>query len=202
MKLGIFQLPYCNIGSIEAYCASRKFSFEIISQDSQLDAFDALVLPGVGVFGNAMDYLNCNHFDKKLFDLYSANYHDAPTLIGICLGMQLLFDSSEESCGVPGLSLIKGHCVKFPDSIEYQIPHLGWNTIHNFRNCAVTLPDMYFVHSYHCIPEDTNDILFTTLYDDQFISGVNKGSIYGFQFHPEKSGNSGYQLLDTVLGQC
>ena len=96
MKIGIFQLPFCNIGSIEAYCKSRNLIYEIISKDNALNDFDALILPGVGVFENAMTYLKENNFDFQIRDTFS-KLDGSTILIGICLGMQLLFESSEES---------------------------------------------------------------------------------------------------------
>lgn len=201
MRIGIFQLPFCNIGSIEAYCKSRNLSHQIIAKGDALCDFDALVLPGVGVFDNAMFYLQENKFDVQIKEIFS-NSGSSSILIGICLGMQLLFDSSEESPSVTGLSLIDGKCIKFPAGSNHVIPHLGWNQIHYPVNSDIILPDMYFVHSYYCLPSCSDDILFNSDYILKFASAVRRGNLFGFQFHPEKSGNAGYNLFDMALGLC
>lgn len=201
MNIGIFRLPFCNIGSIVAYCISRSLNYKIIASGDSLIEFDVLILPGVGVFENAMSYLKENNFVVQLREVF-AESSNSPVLIGICLGMQLLFESSEESPGVSGLSLVEGKCLRFPDSSSHVVPHLGWNQVYCPAHQEVVLPDMYFVHSFYCAPVRLSDVLFTTDHILNFSSAIRRKNIFGFQFHPEKSGNSGYHLLDLALRIC
>jgi len=201
MNLGIFNFPFSNAGSVETYAKTRGLTYEFIDSEAALGQYEILILPGVGTFGNAMDYLKINSFDIKIKSLYNSK-GKTPILIGICLGMQLLFNSSEESPGVEGLMLVNGVCKQLPSYSGYLLPHIGWNSISSPKNQHIQFPDMYFVHSYHCIPDKNDDILFTSTYSTEFVSAVKRDNIFGFQFHPEKSGAPGYQMLDKILRLC
>lgn len=161
---------------------------------------DHIVLPGVGAFGQAMENL-------KKYDLVStiqeAVEKEIPFL-GICLGMQLLFESSEETVGVKGLGLLPGKVVKIPKSETLKIPHMGWNSL-EIKNKATLFqglpqsPYVYFVHSYYLQAKEKEDVCAVTDYSTQLDVAVERGTIFGCQFHPEKSGEIGLAILSNFL---
>jgi len=157
----------------------------------KIEGADAIVLPGVGNFKTASRNVNA------LRNAVLQSVKEGKPLLGICLGMQLLFHESEESPG-EGLKLLKGKVLKLPESVK--IPHMGWNTINIIRGDPL-LHDVkkdshfYFVHSYYAQPESDDVILAETDYGVKFASVVSKGNVYGTQFHPEKSGKPGRIIL-------
>jgi glutamine amidotransferase len=164
---------------------------KITRKSSELYKSDALILPGVGNFGPAAKKLE--HLHTTIIDLVDSGR----PLLGSCLGLQLLFEVSEESPG-KGLGLIKGRVKKFGNNLK--IPHMGWNNIKRTRDSPLLegIPDysyFYFVHSYYPDPDNPNDILATTIYGEPFTSIIEKDNIYSTQFHPEKSGPMGRQFL-------
>jgi imidazole glycerol-phosphate synthase len=182
--------------------AIKKLGLNIKDAASAEDIINAdkLIFPGVGSFGNAINRLQELGFYKPLQQRIRA---DKPFL-GICLGLQTLFDSSEETPGSPGLGIIPGKVIKFTPK-ELSVPQIGWNGINihkdSFLLTSCKGEKYYFVHSYRALPSPENKdwILTTTDYDGQFISGVQKGNIYAFQFHPEKSGRAGLKILENFL---
>ncbi|MGH9550998.1 MAG: imidazole glycerol phosphate synthase subunit HisH, partial [Terriglobales bacterium] len=146
-----------------------------------------IVLPGVGAFGAVMDRLRRNGMDERIKDLAKRGV----PLLGICVGLQVLFDESEESQGVPGLSLLPGRVVRFT---EGKVPQIGWNRISSARNGADS-GFVYFVNSYYPQPENADVISYTADYFGQFCAAVEKDNVTAFQFHPEKSGIFGQSLL-------
>lgn len=161
---------------------------------------DGLILPGVGAFADAMAALRAS-------GLVPALEHARDTgqpLLGICLGMQALFDGSEEGPGVKGLGFVPGFVHKLPQTEGLKIPHMGWNDIRIEKDSPLTrtLADqsyVYFVHSYACRADDPADVLATTSYGVRFCSAVQRGHVFGTQFHPEKSGRVGEQILRGFL---
>jgi glutamine amidotransferase len=169
---------------------------EIVKTSSEILAADGVVLPGVGNFGAAALKLN------PLADAVREAAENGVPLLGSCLGMQLLFDGSEEGEGL-GLGLLNGWIKEF--SGELKTPHMGWNTIKATRDSPLLegIPDgsyFYYVHSFYPEPVDAPDTLAETIYGERFTSLVERGNIYGAQFHPEKSGKSGAALLSNFLG--
>lgn len=163
-------------------------------------AADGLVLPGVGAFADAMTALENSGLIPAL---EHARQTEKP-LLGICLGMQALFDGSEEGEGVKGLGFIPGFVRRLPETAGLKIPHMGWNDIRPEKDSALLrdLPAdayVYFVHSYACFADDPDDVLTTTEYGVRFCSAVQRGNIFGTQFHPEKSGRVGEQMLKNFL---
>jgi len=164
---------------------------------SDLDA-DAVVIPGVGSFGDAMR--NLAPFADGLLELVDSG----TPLLGICIGMQVLFERSEES-DVTGFGLIKGDVIRLPDGVK--IPQMGWNelTLHrNNRNSDLLagIDDgdfFYFVHSYYCVPEDERVIVATTDYGVDMAAVVEKDNIHAVQFHPEKSSKKGLLILKNFV---
>jgi len=160
----------------------------------------ALVLPGVGAFGRCVE--NLRKFD--LFDLLKEEIAGGKAYLGICLGMQILLESSEEAPGVGGLGVIRGRVVRFQGAMK--IPHMGWNSVDMKRPAGVfdTIPDgsyFYFVHSYFCEPAEPVTAT-TTEYGGKFTSSLQKDNIFACQFHPEKSQAVGLGLLGNFVRLC
>jgi len=172
------------------------------SDPSKLNQYDKLILPGVGAFGDAMDHLQSNGMDKAVKEFAASG----KPLMGICLGMQLLFQSSEEFGEREGLGLIKGKIVAFDNSKFNQalkVPHMGWNEL--FVQKETALFDgldkefyLYFVHSYH-VKCDDKYAIGKTNYGYEFTSAVQKDNIYGIQPHPEKSHENGLKIIENFV---
>lgn len=168
----------------------------IISDDPyKIENAEVLVLPGVGAFGNAM----------KQLENYKGLIHDhinaGKPFLGVCLGQQILFSYSEESEGIKGLDILKGDVVRLPDGLK--IPHMGWNNLKIKNKCHLFegMDDeyMYFVHSYYVKPEDESVIAATTHYGIDIPAAICKDNIYATQFHPEKSGEAGLNILRNFI---
>jgi glutamine amidotransferase len=172
----------------------------VVSDDPQtIRQAEKVVLPGVGAFGEGMKGLRNRDLIEPLQDIAAAG----TPLLGICLGMQLLFETSQEQGSHSGLGLIPGEVKEFEDQ-ELKIPQIGWNRL-AFREQSSLLAGLesgcyvYFNHSYFCQPEDAADILGTTTYGIQFASVVQRKNIYGVQFHPEKSQQIGLKLIRNFV---
>ena len=167
----------------------------IVSDSRDLSGADGVVIPGVGSFGDAMR--NLTPFADRLFD----SVDSGTPLLGICIGMQVLFDRSEESDSA-GFGLIKGDVVRLPEGVK--IPQMGWNelTIHRDTDLLAGIDDgdfFYFVHSYYCVPEDPGIIIATTDYGVDLACVVSKENVHAVQFHPEKSSKKGLRLLENFV---
>jgi glutamine amidotransferase len=167
----------------------------VVTRDpTVLDAAQGLVLPGVGAFGDAMANLEA----QRLVEPVLRHVDQRRPLLGICLGMQLLFDESEEMGQHRGLGLLPGRAVRFPEG-DLKVPHIGWNKLRIARrgllDGMVDGAYAYFVHSYYVVPEEPGDSLATTEYGIEFASVVGRDRIWGAQFHPEKSQEVGLGLL-------
>lgn len=174
-------------------------SIEVFNSSSS-NSPDLLILPGLGKFSAGMKALQSNDMNYKIIELTNSG----TKLIGICLGMQLLSERSAESPNTPGLGLIEGQCEKLPMSQGEPVPHTGWNSVeisstdHFFSLNSGR--DFYFVHSYHLVPKNKEDISGITRFgNDSFISVVQKNNILGVQFHPEKSGQAGIDLVSEIV---
>jgi glutamine amidotransferase len=162
---------------------------------------NAIVLPGVGAFGRCIE--NLKKFD--IFDLLKELIMNDRRYLGICLGMQVLFESSEEAPGVQGMGAIKGDVPKFRGDMK--VPHMGWNSIDTQERGVPVLKGIsngelfYFVHSYYCKPAE--DVTATkTAYGIDFASSVQRGNLFACQFHPEKSQRVGLQLVRNFIDMC
>ncbi|ACV24525.1 imidazole glycerol phosphate synthase subunit HisH [Methanocaldococcus fervens] len=167
----------------------------IINNSEELLACDKIILPGVGNFGSAMENLS------KLKGTIYKIVDDKVPFLGICLGMQILFEESEEKKGIEGLGIIKGNVVKFKD-VE-KLPHMGWNNVKIIKDCPLFegIKDnsyFYFVHSYHVNPSE-DCVVGITEYGREFPSVINKGNVYATQFHPEKSGKIGLKMIENFV---
>jgi imidazole glycerol-phosphate synthase subunit HisH len=175
----------------------------ITGDHDELRAADGLVLPGVGAFPQAMRNLDA----LGLPDVIRALVTQRVPLLGICLGMQLLFDSSAELGNTCGLGLIPGEVTRL-ETGGLRIPHIGWNEVRFERPSPLTaeLPEagapFYHVHSYAARPSDPDTVLGTTEYGERFATMVGRGSVFGVQFHPEKSSRDGLRMLDAFAGVC
>lgn len=182
---------------------SVKKAFDFIDTESVItdkpkviNACDKILLPGVGSFGDAMNSMR----EKNLIETVKENALSGKPFLGICLGLQLLFEGSEESPGVSGLGIFKGKIKKIPNDMGLKIPHIGWNSL-NIRQNDTIFKDVsqnsyvYFVHSYCLKADDENDVAAVTNYGMDFHSAVGKDNIFATQFHPEKSGEVGLQIL-------
>lgn len=169
----------------------------IITGDAQqILAADKVILPGVGSFGDAMTQLKSRGLDQVLKQVAA----EGKPLLGICLGLQVLFESSEESPGVEGLGILKGKVLRIPDAEGLKIPHVGWNSLHlqnNGRLFEGLKEDsyVYFVHSYYLKAEDPQIVKAVTEYGVSIDASVESGNVFACQFHPEKSSDVGAKIL-------
>ena len=191
-----------NLASVYNACRLIDQKAEIVSDPNEIRKYDRVILPGVGAFGDAMEHLNAT----KMIDAIKEFAKSGKPMIGICLGMQLLFESSEEFGNHKGLGLIEGEVIAFDkskmDMENHKVPHMGWNRIFNKPNQLFEglseNPYLYFVHSYHVVTNDKYTIG-TTHYGYDFTSAVQKDNIYGLQPHPEKSHNNGIAILKNFM---
>lgn len=172
----------------------------VVREPGDLKAATKIILPGVGAFGAGMQALHRQNLTQPIREavLVGTPY------LGICLGMQFLFERSDEMGDHQGLSLLSGHVTRFSPEIGLKIPHMGWNQLQQRRESPLlkNLPPecyAYFVHSYYCVPADPADVVATVDYGIDFTAVVQRGNIYGVQFHPEKSQRTGLQILANFL---
>ncbi len=161
---------------------------------------DRIILPGVGAFGAGMQQLHAQDLAQPLKDAVQTGV----PYLGICLGMQFLFETSDEMGDHAGLGLLPGRVTRFPERPNLKVPHMGWNQLTPTRQTPLLAgidgdSYAYFVHSYYCVPTNPADVLITTCYGEDFCAGVQHENIYGVQFHPEKSQKTGLQLLTNFL---
>ncbi len=161
---------------------------------------DKVILPGVGSFGDAMDNLRRNGLE----DTVKKAAESGKPFLGICLGLHLLFEGSEETPNVKGLGIFKGNVVKIPKKDKLKIPHMGWNSLELPKESKILKnigdePFVYFVHSYYIKPEDEGLISAYTEYGSKLGVAIEKDNIFATQFHPEKSGKIGMQILKNFI---
>lgn len=190
-----------NIRSIKNAIKKLGYSINEVESPKDIMAAQKLIFPGVGAFGQAMDILKKKGYLDPLREYI---LEDKP-FFGICIGMQVLFEGSEEDGGCEGMGIIPGIVGKFDSSQGLQVPHIGWNTLSQRRESrlleAVGDKRVYFVHSYRAVPTEQNDdwVLATCKYGSDFVASVNTGNVYATQFHPEKSGLLGLDIIDSFL---
>ena len=174
------------------------YEAQITDEAEDILAADGVVLPGVGAFKDAMNNLK----EANLVDVIKEVVAEGKPFLGICLGLQLLFTESEEFGLTPGLDIIKGRVVKFPDYLDLKVPQIGWNLL-NLKQDTDLYKGLegdiyqYFVHSYYVAPEDKDVIATTTDYGIEFVSSIAQDNIYAVQFHPEKSSQQGLKILSN-----
>jgi glutamine amidotransferase len=175
-------------------------SIRLVRTAHELRGATKIILPGVGAFGAGMQQLDKQGLIQPIRDAV----HTGTPYLGICLGMQFLFESSDEMGKHRGLGLLPGRVTRFDDVPGYKVPHMGWNNLRPLRESPLlrALPDegyAYFVHSYYCVPADERDVLAVVDYGIPFTAAVHRDNIYGVQFHPEKSQRTGLQILTNFL---
>lgn len=190
-----------NLASVYNACKLIGVKADIVSDPSKVKEYDRVILPGVGAFADAMENLETTGMKSAVLEFAASG----KPMIGICLGMQLLFDSSEEFGLNKGLGLIPGKVVAFDkskmDMENHKVPHIGWNKLFHKDSKlfdGLENPYLYFVHSFHVVTEDKYTIG-TTHYGYDFTSSVQKDNIYGFQPHPEKSHDNGIKILKNFM---
>ena len=189
-----------NLKSVEKALVSLGANPVITRDRDTILSADHVILPGVGAFGEAMEKLE--YFGLASV-LHEAVERQIP-LLGICLGLQLLFESSEEAPGVPGLGILKGKILKIPEKEGLKIPHMGWNSLkydHPGR-LFKGMPEnvyVYFVHSYYLQASDLEIVKASTFYNTRIHASVEQGNVFGCQFHPEKSSDWGLKILDNFI---
>jgi len=191
------------IGNLRSVTKALEFlgcQVTLTSDPNEVMRANKLVLPGVGAFGAGMRNLT----QLGLVDAIRDAVQRGTPLLGICLGLQLLFDESEEMGRHEGLKLVRGKVVRFPETNNIRIPHMGWNAlkIRKSEPLFKGVPDgamVYFVHSYFPVPDDNSVIAATTEHGVEFVSAIAIDNIFGTQFHPEKSSKVGLQILRNFV---
>ena len=187
-----------NLKSITNALDFLKVKYKVTDKPEDIEKADKIIFPGVGAFGDCMKSLKrLNLMETLKKGIYKKPY------FGVCLGMQVLFESSEESPGVKGLSIFKGTNKKFSGK-NLKVPQIGWNSIKILKKNKLlegVKEDtyFYFVHSYYVVPQDKEIIMTKTNYGVNFASGIQKDNIYAVQFHPERSGEVGLQILGNFV---
>ena len=189
-----------NIKSVEKALLLLGQDVVITGDREEILKADKVVLPGVGAFGDAMDNLRRTGLDQVIREVTDRG----TPFLGICLGLQLLFERSDEAPGVDGLGILEGEILRIPDKDGLKIPHMGWNSLHLENNgrlfrgieegCYV-----YFVHSYYLKAADERIVKASTEYSTHIHASVEKGNVFACQFHPEKSSDVGIQILRNFV---
>ncbi len=191
-----------NLRSVEK-ALERVGSEALISSDpAEAMDVDGLILPGVGAFPRAMERIR----ELELDELIAGRVAAGTPVLGICLGMQLIFERSEELGGAEGLGLIPGK-VRVLDAPGLKIPHIGWSATSWRKGSRLTTgmaegEPFYFVHSFTPAPADPDDVLGAATYGGEFVAAVERGLVFGAQFHPEKSSSAGLRMLQNFVGIC
>ncbi len=187
-----------NLKSVEKALAFLGEGSVITRERKEVKKAEKLILPGVGSFGFAMEQLKKYEIDKMLQEAAA----EGKPLLGICLGLQLMFDGSEESEGIEGLHLFEGEIVRIPDCAGLKIPHIGWNSL-ELRNDGRLFegigkePYVYFVHSYYLKAKEERIVTASTEYGVTIHASVEWGNLFACQFHPEKSSGAGLKMLSN-----
>ena len=199
--IGIVDYNMGNLASVINAFESIGAKIAVESKPTKLKDYDKLILPGVGAFGDAMEHLKADGMDIAVKEYAKSG----KPLLGICLGMQLLFESSQEFGENKGLGLIEGEVVPFDKSKfdhKLKVPHMGWNELFIQKDTplfsGLNDPYLYFVHSYHVVCDDRYAIG-KTYYGYEFVSAVQRDNIYGIQPHPEKSHNNGLKIIENFV---
>ena len=189
-----------NIKSVEKAMLALGESVRITREPEEILSADHVILPGVGAFGDAMNKIHQYH----LPDVIRKVVDRGTPFLGICLGLQLLFESSEESEGIDGLGILRGKIVRLPEAQGLKIPHIGWNSLKypNKGRLFEGIPEeayVYFVHSYYLQAEDAQIVTATTEYAAHIHASVEEDNVFACQFHPEKSSDVGMKILKNFL---
>jgi len=199
-RLGLIDYGSGNLRSVTKALESVWSEIQRISTGPIPQDLDALVLPGVGSFGDSVNQLH----RRQLFDPIRSWLEAGKPFLGICLGYQLLFEHSEESPDIRGLGVLGGEVRRFTGP-KMKVPQIGWNTVHWSAQTLQQFPELpadpfvYFVHSYYPVPADSKVVAGTTDYGGRFASAIARGSLLATQFHPEKSQTAGLKILQAFV---
>jgi len=199
-RVSILDLGLGNLRSVARAFERAGGEASIVSGAEAVRAADALVVPGQGAFRDAARAL-----EGDLGEAVRAHIDSGRPYLGLCLGMQVLFDSSDESPGDSGLGLWRGRVVRFPgdlrgpDGERLKVPHMGWNVVEGHHALLPREGWFYFVHSYYCVPEDESLVVGTADYGGRFCAATARDNVFACQFHPEKSQHAGEQVLARFL---
>jgi len=198
MAIAIIDYGVGNLRSVEKAFSSQGIEAAVSSDEKVLRAADRLVLPGVGAFAACMQGLRARGFDQLVIEAA----HSGKPVIGLCVGLQMLFDEGHEFGVHRGLGLLPGRVVRFAEGVR--VPHVGWNQVaikqgHPIFRDLSDQSFFYFVHSYYVEPGDESCVLGETEYSSRFASICGRGSVVGVQFHPEKSQAAGLKLLKNFV---
>ena len=214
-NISIIDYGIGNLYSVLKACEFVGINAEITNDKNKIISSDAIILPGVGAFSEAMNSLNSLDLVNPIVDFSKSG----KPLMGVCLGMQLLLSESEELGSTKGLGIFEGVCKRFPQihgNLKLKVPHINWNSIYPNNNSLNFKPNtplediksgeqMYFVHSYYADLINKNDILSKTIYGGiEYCSSISKKNIFGFQFHPEKSAKEGlniYKKFNDIINK-
>lgn len=200
MMISIIDYDAGNIKSVEKAFAYLGQEAVITRDRDMIIASDRVVLPGVGNFGDAMNKIREYKLENVIYDVIDKG----TPFLGICLGLQLLFQSSEESPDTTGLGILDGKIIRIPDNPELKIPQIGWNSlkINPKARLFKGLPEnsyVYFVHSYYLKAEHEEDVAASTFYGVDIHASVERGNVFACQFHPEKSSEVGLKILKNFI---
>lgn len=198
IKIGIIEANFGNIGSVVNAIRFLKYDFKILKKPKNLKSFTQLILPGVGSFNKAAKRLQ----NDGWFTAIRKFTKSGKPLLGICLGMQLMFEEGTEDGKMSGIGLFKGKCEKFKQNKNISVPHIGYNLVKH-KNTKIwegipNLSPFYFIHSYRIAPSKNLNYS-STLHGEKFVSFVEKKNIFGAQFHPEKSHKTGLKLIKNFV---
>jgi len=201
-RVAILDYGMGNLRSVEKALERVGAEAEITSDSTRAETADGVILPGVGAFPRAMERVRQFGLDE----LVAARIEAGAPVLGICLGMQLLFESSVENEGASGLALLDGVVAPL-EANGYKVPHIGWSPVHWEHDSELTegfgdQTPFYFVHSFAPRPAANGDVLGTAAYGDRFACAVERPPLYGVQFHPEKSSTAGLSLLANFIRIC
>jgi imidazole glycerol phosphate synthase glutamine amidotransferase subunit len=191
-EIDLVEIGIGNIGSVKRCLNRLGVNYRTANQDNPPDGTRPMILPGVGNFAAVMQALRQNQFDSKLCQLIQ----QGTPYLGICVGLQILFQDSEESPGVPGLSLLNGQVVRFKQG---KVPHVGWNLIQPTTEKNIIGGHVYFVNSYYAQPQSMDVTSHTANYYGSFCAALKIKNITATQFHPERSGELGSQFLQEWI---
>lgn len=192
-----------NTKSVANALKKSNIEFKVSSDHKLIESAQKLILPGVSNFSYCMKELKKKSFDKLL---YEEIVNKKKPFLGICSGMQVLATKSEEG-EAKGLNIIPGKVIKLLKKKTLPVPHMGWNRVEFIRSDSIfdkidNLTRFYFCHSFHFVPDNSEDILMTVNYGDKICCGIKKDNIYGIQFHPEKSQKFGLSILKSFSQNC
>ena len=199
--IGIVDYGMGNLGSVANACRFLDLPAEVIATPAELASCRAVILPGVGAFGDCMAHLDQRGFAPALKDWIAAGR----PFLGICLGLQVLFESSEESPGVAGLGVLAGMVRRFDIDPSLKVPQMGWNRVRQARADEPMFHDIpdgsffYFVHSFYAAPADRSVVAGTTEYGIEYCCAVRFGASFAVQYHPEKSQAVGLRIISNFL---